>query len=76
MKSLPALPLDAWMNSQHTLHLFLQIIGKIRMALHPETNHWWHVTRYTDVHDKAARYPGLPETLESVRRNSRFRLSY
>lgn len=43
---LPALPLEAWEESKVTLHLYSQIVGKIRMALHPKLNHWWHVPLY------------------------------
>ncbi len=43
---LPALPLDAWEDSKLTLHLYLQIVGKIRMALMPRKNHWWNITLY------------------------------
>lgn len=42
----PPLPLDAWEDTKITLHLFSQIVGKVRMALHPKLNHWWHVTLY------------------------------
>ncbi|ADI14940.1 DUF5996 family protein [Truepera radiovictrix] len=43
---LPPLPLAAWQDTKTTLHLYAQIVGKIRMALHPKLNHWWHVTLY------------------------------
>jgi hypothetical protein len=43
---LPPLPLEAWRPTKETLHLFLQIVGKIRLALSPPQNHWWHVTLY------------------------------
>ncbi|MFZ6052059.1 DUF5996 family protein [Halocola ammonii] len=33
-------------NKKMTLHLFLQIIGKIRLELMPRKNHWWYVTEY------------------------------
>jgi len=46
MKSLPTLPLDEWERTKDTLHLFLQIVGKIRLALFPEVNHLWHVPLY------------------------------
>ena len=46
VSDLPALPLDAWEDSKNTLHLYLQIVGKIRLALFPKTNHWWHVPLY------------------------------
>jgi hypothetical protein len=42
----PALPLAAWRRTRDTLHLYLQIVGKIRLALSPPVNHWWHVTLY------------------------------
>lgn len=40
------MPLDAWRPTKNTLHLWLQIVGKIRLRLHPRINHWWHVTLY------------------------------
>lgn len=42
----PSLPFDAWTPSRLTLHLRLQVIGKIRKALMPPRNHWWHVALY------------------------------
>jgi hypothetical protein len=42
----PALPLEEWRPTKETLHLYCQIVGKIRLALHPRINHWWHVTLY------------------------------
>ncbi len=33
-------------KSKLTLHLFFQILGKIRMAYTPRKNHWWHITLY------------------------------
>lgn len=46
---LPPLPLEAWEDSKQTLHLYAQIVGKIRMTLMPERNHWWHVTLYVSA---------------------------
>ncbi len=40
----PGLPLDAWSDTYATLHLWTQIVGKIRLAQTPWTNHSWHVT--------------------------------
>ena len=40
------IPLDAWRPTKNTLHLYVQIVGKIRLAMHPRVNHWWHVTLY------------------------------
>jgi hypothetical protein len=42
----PPLPLADWLETKETLHLFLQIVGKIRLNYHPKLNHWWHVTFY------------------------------
>jgi len=42
----PEIPLEAWRPTKNTLHLFLQIVGKIRLAMHPRINHWWHVPLY------------------------------
>jgi hypothetical protein len=42
----PALPLAAWQDTYATLHLWTQIVGKVRLALSPPLNHWWHVTLY------------------------------
>jgi hypothetical protein len=39
----PSLPLEAWRDTYETLHLWTQIVGKIRLALCPWTNHSWHV---------------------------------
>ena len=44
----PSLPLNEWKDTYHTLHLWSQIIGKIRMTLSPSLNHWWHVTLYVN----------------------------
>ncbi len=42
----PALPLDAWRDTRDTLHMWTQIIGKIKLKLAPPLNHWWHVALY------------------------------
>jgi Family of unknown function (DUF5996) len=42
----PALPLDEWKDTYATLHMWTQIVGKIRMALTPHVNHWWQVPLY------------------------------
>jgi len=45
-QELPSLPLAEWADTRITLHLFLQIVGKIRMRLSPPVNHWWHIPFY------------------------------
>ena len=42
----PEIPLEAWRPTKNTLHLYCQIVGKIRLAMHPRLNHWWHVPLY------------------------------
>jgi hypothetical protein len=42
----PDLPLEAWRDTYATLHMWTQIVGKVRLALSPPINHWWHVTLY------------------------------
>ena len=42
----PELPTAAWRETYETLHLWTQIVGKIRLARTPWLNHSWHVTLY------------------------------
>ena len=42
----PALPFTEWQATAETLHMWTQIVGKIRLALTPWINHSWHVTLY------------------------------
>jgi hypothetical protein len=42
----PALRVADWNATRETLHLWTQIVGKIRMAQTPMVNHWWQVTLY------------------------------
>ncbi len=48
MERWPPLPLKEWADTYRTLHMWAQIAGKIRMALSPPLNHWWHVTLYVN----------------------------
>jgi hypothetical protein len=48
VESWPPLPLGAWRDTYATLHLWTQIVGKVRLALAPPLNHWWAVTLYLD----------------------------
>ena len=45
----PALPLNEWQETYHNLHMWTQIIGKVRLALTPNTNHWWNVPLYVNA---------------------------
>src|SRR5882757_6381607 len=42
----PSLALDAWQDTYATLHMWLQVVGKIRLQQSPWVNHSWHVTLY------------------------------
>ena len=42
----PALPFSDWQATAETLHMWTQIVGKIRLKLSPWINHSWHVTLY------------------------------
>jgi hypothetical protein len=42
----PALPYEEWKDSLATLHLWTQVVGKIRLAHEPPVNHWWNITLY------------------------------
>jgi Family of unknown function (DUF5996) len=46
----PELPLAEWKDTYDTLHRWTQIIGKIRLALTPQVNHWWNSTLYVTPH--------------------------
>ncbi|WP_250038291.1 DUF5996 family protein [Paractinoplanes maris] len=42
----PRLRVADWADTRDTLHMWTQIVGKVRMAYAPAVNHWWHVTLY------------------------------
>ena len=48
-ESWPALPLSAWADTYATLHMWTQIVGKVRLALSPRVNHWWEVPLYVNA---------------------------
>lgn len=43
---LPALPFESWKDTLATLHMWTQIVGKVRLELCPMVNHYWNVTFY------------------------------
>ena len=45
-EALPALPLESWGTTLATLHMWTQIVGKVRLALCPLVNQWWNVAFY------------------------------
>jgi Family of unknown function (DUF5996) len=42
----PALPFDEWKDTFATLHMWMQVVGKVRLELSPHMNHWWEVPLY------------------------------
>ena len=42
----PALPLSEWEDTCRTLHMWTQIVGKVRLAFTPHMNHWWEAPFY------------------------------
>jgi hypothetical protein len=44
--SWPSLPLEQWQQTRDTVHLWTQMVGKTRLALAPQLNHWWSSALY------------------------------
>ncbi len=55
MSTLPELHLGDWRATKDTLHLYCQIIGKIRLATTAPRNHWWNAPLYADVRGLSTR---------------------
>jgi hypothetical protein len=49
MSDLPKLQLELWELTKETLHLWAQIVGKVRLASTPPRNHWWNAPLYVDT---------------------------
>ena len=63
----PELPLEAWKDTYATLHMWTQIVGKVRLALSPHVNHWWQVPLYvsaTGLTTSPIPYPGWAFEIE------------
>lgn len=45
----PSLPLEEWKDTYATLHMWTQIVGKIRLVNSPRINHWWQVPLYVSA---------------------------
>src|SRR5262245_21960165 len=46
MRPWPELRIAEWRDTYATLHLYSQIVGKVRLALTPKRNQWWNTTLY------------------------------
>jgi len=64
----PALPFDSWKDTLATLHMWTQVVGKVRLKLCPLVNHWWNVPFYITARGmttSAMPYPeGTPGSIE------------
>ena len=69
----PELPLAAWRDTRDTLHLWTQVVGKIRLALAPWLNHSWHVALYVTARGLAT--SPMPWRRGSLRDRIRLRRS-
>jgi uncharacterized protein DUF5996 len=45
----PSLPLAEWQATCDTLHMWTQVVGKVRLELSPHINHWWEVPLYVSA---------------------------
>lgn len=45
----PAIPVSSWQDTRDTLHLYTQVVGKVRLANEPLANHWWNSTLYVSA---------------------------
>src|SRR5271155_4630348 len=48
-KNLPELLYDSWKDTLETLHMWTQVVGKVRLELTPLVNHWWNVPLYVNA---------------------------
>ncbi len=57
----PALDWRQWQATAETLHMFVQIVGKTRLALTPRQNHWWNAPLYVTARGLATSAMPLPD---------------
>jgi hypothetical protein len=61
----PDLPLASWSDTLATLHMWTQVVGKVRLALTPLVNHWWNVPLYVTARGlTTSRIPYGPRAFE------------
>ncbi len=44
----PSLPYQEWRETNYLLHMWTQVVGKVKLSMNPQVNHWWHVPLYVD----------------------------
>ena len=45
----PSIPVVDWQDTRDTLHLYTQVVGKVRLANEPRLNHWWNIPLYVSA---------------------------
>jgi hypothetical protein len=45
----PSLPYAEWRETYYLLHMWTQIVGKVKLSMNPRVNHWWHVPLYVNA---------------------------
>jgi len=61
----PVLLLDSWRDTYATLHMWTQMVGKVRLRLTPLVNHWWNVPLYVTAQGlTTSRIPYGPRAFE------------
>ena len=67
VSDLPALPLASWKDTLATLHMWTQVVGKVRLKLCPLVNHFWNVTFYLTARGMTtAAMPYPPGTIQGT----------
>jgi hypothetical protein len=62
--SWPALPLDEWRDTYATLHMWMQVAGKVCLALTPRTNHFWNIA--FQITSRGLATPAMPAGRQTV----------
>src|SRR6202047_2245919 len=62
----PARPLSEWADTYATLHMWSQIVGKVRLALSPRINHWWEVPLYVSANGLTTSAIPYPEGIFEI----------
>jgi hypothetical protein len=65
----PTIPVSDWQETRDTLHLYTQVVGKIRLANEPLANHWWNTTLFLTAR-------GLTTTLKAHRHGPAFQIDF
>ena len=60
--TLRELHLSDWRATKDTLHLYCQVVGKVRLATTAPRNHWWNVPLYVDIRGVTTRRLHLHDT--------------